>query len=104
MLVRMWRKRNTPPLLVGLQAGTTTLEISLVVPRKLDIVLPEDPAIPLLGIYPDAPIYNKNTYFTMFISALFIIARSWKEPKCPSTRGMDTENMVHLHNGILLSY
>ena len=34
MLVRMWRKRNTPPLLVGLQAGTTTLEISLAVPQK----------------------------------------------------------------------
>jgi hypothetical protein len=35
MLVRMWRKRNTPPLLVGLQAGTTTLEINLVVPQKI---------------------------------------------------------------------
>jgi hypothetical protein len=34
MLARMWRKRNTPPLLVGLQAGTTTLEISLAVPQK----------------------------------------------------------------------
>ena len=32
MLARMWRKRNTPPLLVELQAGTTTLEISLVIP------------------------------------------------------------------------
>jgi hypothetical protein len=35
MLVRMWRKRNTPPLLVGLQAYTTTLEISLAVPQKI---------------------------------------------------------------------
>jgi hypothetical protein len=34
MPARMWRKRNTPPLLVGLQAGKTTLEISLVVPQK----------------------------------------------------------------------
>jgi hypothetical protein len=52
----MWRKKNTPPLLVGLQAGTTTLEISWRFLRKLDIVLPEDPAIPLLGIHPeDAP-------------------------------------------------
>jgi hypothetical protein len=41
-----------------LQAGTTTLEISLVVPRKMG--LSEDPAIPLLGIYPeDAPTCNK---------------------------------------------
>jgi hypothetical protein len=34
MLERMWRKRNTPPLLVGLQAGITPLEISLAVPQK----------------------------------------------------------------------
>jgi hypothetical protein len=49
----------------------------------LDIVLPEDPAIPLLDIYPeDAPTCSKDT---MFIAALFIIARSWKEPRYPST-------------------
>ena len=54
--------------------------------RKLDIVLLEDPAIPLLGIYPeDVPTGKKNTCSTMFIAALFIIARSWKEPRCPST-------------------
>jgi hypothetical protein len=82
MLVRMWRKRNTTPLLVGLQAGSTTLEISLVwFLRKLDIVLPEDPTIPLLGIHPeDVPTCNKDTCFTIFIADLFIIARSWKEP------------------------
>ena len=52
----------------------------------MDIVLPEDPAIPLLGIYPeDVPTGKKNTCSTMFIAALFIIARSWKEPRCPST-------------------
>jgi hypothetical protein len=54
--------------------------------RKLDIVLPEDPAIPLLGIYPEVvPTCNKDTCSTMFIAALFIIARSWKKPRCPST-------------------
>jgi hypothetical protein len=83
MLAIMWRRRNTTPLLVGLQAGTTTLEISLM-DRKLDIVLFEDSAIPLLGIYPkDAPTYNKDTCSTMFI--LFIIVTSWKESRCPST-------------------
>jgi hypothetical protein len=52
----------------------------------LDILLLEDPAIPLLGIYPeDAPTCNKDTCSNMFIAALFIIARSWKEPRCPST-------------------
>jgi hypothetical protein len=55
--------------------------------RKLDIV-PEDPVIPLLSIYPKySPTYNKDTCSTMFIAALFIIARSWKEPRCPSTQG-----------------
>jgi hypothetical protein len=53
---------------------------------KLDIVLPEGPAIPLLGIYPeDVPTGNKDTCSIMFIEALFIIARTWKEPRCPST-------------------
>ena len=54
--------------------------------RKLDIVLSEDPAMPLLGINPeDAPKYNKDTCSIMFIAAMFIIARSWKQPRCPST-------------------
>jgi hypothetical protein len=71
----------------------------------MDIVLELDPAIPLLDIYPeDVPTGNKDTCSTMFTAALFIIAKSWKEPRCPSTRGMDIENVVHLHNGVLLSY
>jgi hypothetical protein len=73
--------------------------------RNLDIVLPEYSAIPVLGIYPeDVPTGNKDTCSTMFIAALFIIARSWKEPQMSLNRGMDTENVVHLHNGVLLSY
>ena len=52
----------------------------------MDIVLPEDPTISLLGIHPeDAAMCNKETCSTMFIEALFIIARSWKEPRCLST-------------------
>ena len=52
----------------------------------MDTVLLEDPAIPLLGIYPeDVPASKKHTCSTMFIAALFLIARSWKEPRCPST-------------------
>jgi hypothetical protein len=52
----------------------------------LNIVLPEDPAIPLLGIYSEGvPTAKKDTCSTMFIAALFIIAKSWKEPGCPST-------------------
>ena len=52
----------------------------------MDIVLPGDPAIPFLGIYPeDAPTGKKDTCSTMFITALLVIARSWKEPRCPLT-------------------
>ena len=86
MLARMWRKKKTCPLLVAFQAGTTTLEIILVVPQKLDIVLPEDPTIPLLGIYPeDALTCKKDKCSTMFPAALFILTRSWKDPRCTST-------------------
>jgi hypothetical protein len=54
--------------------------------RKLSNVLPEDPAIPLLGIYPeDIPTSNKDRCSTIFIVALFIIARSWEESRCSST-------------------
>jgi hypothetical protein len=54
--------------------------------RKLDIILPEDPPMPLLGIYPEeVPTGNKSTCSTMFIEALFIIVRSWREPRCSST-------------------
>jgi hypothetical protein len=83
MLLRMWRKRNTPPLLIGLEAGTTSLEISLAVPQKMGHSSTRNPAIPLLGIYPkDAPTCNLDTCSTMFIAVLFTIARSWKEPRC----------------------
>ena len=54
--------------------------------RKLGTSLPEDPAIPLLGIYPeDSPACNKDRCSTMFIAVVFIIARSWKESRYPST-------------------
>jgi hypothetical protein len=71
---------------MGLQAGTSTLEISLMVPQKIGHSSTNDLAIPLLGIYPENALSrNKNTCSTMFIAALFIIVRSWKEPRCPST-------------------
>jgi hypothetical protein len=64
MLVRMWRKKNTPPLLMRLQAGTTTLEISVCFLRKLGIVLPDDPAISFLGIYPkDVPTFGHMLHY-----------------------------------------
>ena len=53
--------------------------------KKLKIELPYDPAIPLLGIYPEKTITQKDTCTPLFIAALFTIARICKKPKCPST-------------------
>ena len=53
--------------------------------KKLEIKLPYDSAIPLLGIYPEKIIIGKGTYTPMFITALFTIARTWKPPRCPLT-------------------
>ena len=53
--------------------------------RKLYIELPYDPAIPLLDIYLDKTFLEKDTCICMFITALFIVAKTWKQPKCPLT-------------------
>ena len=48
--------------------------------KKLKVELPYDPAIPLLGIYPEKTIIQKESCTTVFIAALFIITRTWKQP------------------------
>ena len=53
--------------------------------KKLKVELPYDPAIPVLGIYPEKIINQKEPCTKMFIAALFTIARTWKQPKCPLT-------------------
>ena len=52
--------------------------------KKLEIVLPYDPAIPLLGIHTEETRSKRDKYTPMFITALFTIARTWKQPRCPS--------------------
>ena len=52
--------------------------------KKLEIELPYDPAIPLLGIHTEETRIERDMYTPMFIAALFIIARTWKQPRCPS--------------------
>ena len=64
--------------------------------RKLYIELPYDPAIPLLGIYPDKTFLEKDTCTQVFIAALFSIAKTWKQPKCPSTEEW-IKKMWHIH-------
>ena len=53
--------------------------------KKLTIELPYDSAILLLGLYPEKTIIQKETCTPIFTAALFTIARTWKQPKCPST-------------------
>ena len=53
--------------------------------KKVKTELPYDPAIPLLGIHPEKTIIQKESRTTMFTADLFTIARTWKQPKCPST-------------------
>ena len=54
--------------------------------KDLDIEIPFDPAILLLGIYPKyyKSFYSKDTCTRMFIATLFTIAKTWNQPKCPS--------------------
>ena len=47
--------------------------------------LPHKPTIPLVGIYVEKTIIEKDTSIPMFIAALFTIARTWKQSRCPST-------------------
>ena len=80
MLERLWRKGNPLTLLVGMQTSTATMENL----KKLEIELPYDPAIPLLGIHTEETRIERDTCTPIFIAALFIIARTWKQPRCPS--------------------
>ena len=79
--------------------------------RKLKIELPYDSTTPLLGVYPDKTIIQKDTCTLMFITALFTIAKTWEQSKCPSTdewikkmRGVCVCVRTHAHNRILLSH
>ena len=53
--------------------------------KKVKIELPYNPATPVLGIYPEKSIIQKESCTKMFTEALFTIARKWKQAKCPST-------------------
>ena len=53
--------------------------------KKLNVELPHEPAIILLGIYPYKIFTQKDIFTPMFSAALFTIAKTWKQPKCPAT-------------------
>ena len=81
MLERLW---NPLTLLVGMQTSTATMENSVRFLKNLEIELPYNPAIPLLGIHTEETRNERDTCAPMFISALFTIARTWKQPRYPS--------------------
>ena len=54
--------------------------------KILKTELPYDPATPVLGIYPEKTLIRKDTHAPMFTAAVFTIAKTWKHPKCPSTK------------------
>ena len=85
VLARMWRKSNPHALSVGMQSGSVTVENSMEVPKKLKLELPYDPLIPLLGVYSKNVkiLIPKDIYTTIFLAALFTMAKLWKQLKCP---------------------
>ena len=91
MLMKMWNKRNSHTLLMGVQNGTITLNNSLVVSyqKKKKTHLPCDSATPVLGIYPrevitHAHTHTHTTYTGIFAAALWIITKTWRELECSS--------------------
>ena len=72
--------------------------------KKLEIKPLYDPAILLLGIYPEEIKIEKDTCIPLFIAALFTIARTQKQPTCPIDRWTDKVVVIHIHSGILLSH
>ena len=73
--------------MTGILGGVsiTTMENSMEGPQKTKNRSTIDPAIPLLGIYPDKIIIQKDTCTPMFTAALFTIVKIWKQTKCPLT-------------------
>ena len=76
MLERVQRKRNPLTLLVAMQTSTATRENNVEILTKLEIELPYDPTILLLGIHTKETRNERDTCTPMFIAALFIIART----------------------------
>ena len=66
-----------------MQTSTATIDNSMEILKKLEIELSYDPAIPLLGIHTEENRTERDTCTPVFIAALFIIARTWKQPRCP---------------------
>ena len=84
MLERVWRKGNPLRLLKGMQTSTPLWRAAWRFLKKLEIELQYDPAIPLLGIHIKEIRIERDMCTPVFIAALFIIARTLKQTRCPS--------------------
>ena len=84
MLERVQRKGNPLTLLAGMQTSRAIWRTVWRFLDKLELELPYDPAIPLLGIHTEETRIERHTCTPVFTAALFIIARTWKQPRCPS--------------------
>ena len=80
----MWRKGNPLTLLVECKLVQPLWKTVWRFLKKLQIKLPYDPAIPLLGIHTEETKIERDTCTQLFIATLFIIPRIWKQPRCPS--------------------
>ena len=84
MLEKVWRKENVLALLGEYKLTQPLWKMVWRFLKKLGIKPPHDPAIPLLGVYPEEIKIEKDTCIPMFTAALFTIARTWKQLRCPS--------------------
>ena len=87
MMVRMWGNWNPCTLLVRMQNGAATMENIMVRPQKLKIELPYEPGIALWGLDTKElkTESQREICIPMFKAALFTVAKTWKQPKCPLT-------------------
>ena len=98
MLERMWRNRNFLHCWWECRLVQPLWKTVWQFLKDLETEIPFDPVIPLLGIYPKdyKLFYYKDTCTRMFIAALFTIAKTWNQPKCPSMIDW-TEKMWHTY-------
>ena len=85
MLERVWRKETLLHRWWECKLVQPLWIILWTFLKKLEIELPFDPSIPLLGIHTKETRTERDTCTPMFIAALFTIARTWKQPRCPSS-------------------
>ena len=100
MLERMRSHGNTPALLVGVQTGTATLEISMAITLKFGNQCTSRPSYTTLGHMPkDTQSYHGDTCSTMLIAG---IIHNIQKLETTSAEERIKENVVYLHNGVLL--